>query len=69
MEAITCDECDGLGYITCPECGGDGFGGYDVIGDNNEGEDVVVEYECDECEGSGEAVCDVCYGEGTVADE
>lgn len=55
--------------ITCPDCGGDGFGGYVDIGDNNEGEDVMVEYECDECEGSGEAVCDVCYGEGTVADE
>ena len=65
----TCSECAGTGEIDCPDCGGDGLGGYDVIGDDNAGYDMVAAYQCDTCGGSGNGPCEVCDGTGEIEDE
>ena len=69
---ITCENCDGKGYVMdlCEECNGTGR----VTCDKCEGEGVIRcpadcddgEVGCNICDGEGLVICDKCNGEGII---
>jgi len=62
---MICDECDGNAEIDCGDCGGDG--------EDEEGESCRTcngdgKESCDNCNSDGTVTCDYCDGAGTIDD-
>jgi len=60
---VSCDYCNGDGYMICDECGGEGKIDCDECG--GDGEDEEGE-SCNACDGKGREGCDYCEDDGTL---